>query len=113
MIQTRGTSPDAAAVGQQMSFTIPDPPFYPEIPVLQELVTSWDGRIWVMRAGEELRGDGPIDVLTAEGDYIGTWPTGEIAMPDAFGPDGLAAFVELDDYDVASVVVRRLPETVR
>lgn len=113
MFRTQSASPDAASGGQQMSFRIPDPPFYPEIPVLQQLVTTWDGRIWVMRAGDELIGDGPIDVLSADGDYIGTWPTGEIAMPDAFGPDGLAAFIELDDFDVASVVVRRLPAEVR
>lgn len=34
-------------------------------------------------------------------------------MPDAFGPDGLAAFIELDEFDVPSVVVRRLPVEVR
>ena len=34
-------------------------------------------------------------------------------MPDAFGPDGLAVFIELDEFDVASVVVRRLPVEVR
>ncbi len=113
MIRAEGASPGASAPPGNMSFTIPDPPFYPEIPVLQEFITTWDGRIWVMRRGDELRGDGPIDVLTAEGDYIGTWATDEIAMPNAFGPDGLAAFIELDDYDVASVVVRRLPDAVR
>ncbi len=44
---------------------------------------------------------------------MGTYPTGATAMPDAFGPDGLAAFIELDELDVASVVVRRLPAEVR
>ena len=34
-------------------------------------------------------------------------------MPDAFGPGGLGAFIELDEFGVASVVVRRLPEAVR
>lgn len=34
-------------------------------------------------------------------------------MPDAFGPNGLTAFIELNDLDVASVVVRRLPAPVR
>ncbi len=102
-----------APPGQQMSFAIPDPPFYPEIPVLRELFATWDGRIWTIRQGDDFFGDGPIDVLTAEGDYIGTYPVGETPMPDAFGPGGLAAFIELDEYDVASVVVRRLPESVR
>lgn len=96
-----------------MSLTMAPPPFYHEIPVLQSLFTTWEGRIWVMRQGEELIGDGPIDVVTAEGEYVGTYPTGATEMPDAFGPDGLAAFIELDEYDVASVVVRRLPAEVR
>ena len=56
---------------------------------------------------------GHIDVLTAEGEYVGTYATGATEMPDAFGPDGLAAFIELDEFDVARMVVRRLPTEVR
>ena len=89
-----------------------DPPFYHEIPVLRSLSTTWEGRIWVMRQGDELIGDGPIDVMTAAGEYVGTYPSGATAMPDAFGPDGLAAFVELGEFDVSRVVVRRLPTEV-
>ena len=66
-----------------------------------------------MRRGDELLQDGPIDVLTAGGDYVGTYRTGATRIPDAFGPDGLAAFIELDELDVATVVVRRLPAEVR
>ena len=88
-------------------------PFYPEIPVLMKLQTTWESRIWVMRQGEELLEDGPIDVLTADGDYVGTYRAGATAMPDAFGPNGLAAFIEFDELDVPRVVVRRLPAGVR
>ncbi len=95
------------------SLTLAEPPFYHEIPVLKSLFTTWEGRIWVMRQGEELLGDGPIDVVTSAGEYVGTYRTGATEVPDAFGPDGLAAFIELDDFDVASVVVRRLPPDVR
>jgi len=56
---------------------------------------------------------GPIDVVTADGRYVGTFATEATALPDAFGPDGMAAFIELDEFDVASVVVRRLPAGVR
>ncbi len=52
-------------------------------------------------------------MLTAEGEYVGTYGTGATEMPDAFGPNGLAAFIELDELDVPSVVVRRLPAEVR
>ena len=87
--------------------------YYHEIPVLRDLATTWEGRIWVQRGGEEPDSDGHIDVLTAKGEYVGTYATGATEMPDAFGPDGLAAFIELDEFDVARVVVRRLPTEVR
>ena len=59
------------------------------------------------------RSPGPIDVVTADGRYVGTFTTEATAMPDAFGPNGMAAFIELDEFEVASVVVRRLPAAVR
>lgn len=98
---------------QTMTIDMPDPIFYPELSVLHALSITWEGRIWVQRRGAYPDTDGPIDVLTPEGDYIGTFPAGATAMPDAFGPDGLAAFIELDELDVARVVVRRLPASVR
>ena len=69
--------------------------------------------MWVQRRGEEPESDGPIDILTTEGEYLGTLRTDATKMPDAFGPDGMAAFIELDDFDVASVVMRRLPAAIR
>jgi len=87
--------------------------YYHEVPVLRGLAVTWDSRIWVQRRGELPENDGPIDVVTAGGEYVGTYATGASQMPDAFGPDGLAAFIELDDFDVARVVVRRLPADVR
>ena len=96
-----------------VAFSLGEPSFHPEIPVIQQLVTTWEGRIWVMRQGDELFEDGPIDVLTADGEYVGTYRVGAMKMPDAFGPDGLVAFIEFDELDVASVVVRRLPAEVR
>ena len=87
--------------------------YYHEVPVLRGLAVTWDSRIWVQRRGEFPESDGPIDVVTVGGDYVGTYATDATRMPDAFGPDGLAAFIELDDFDVARVVVRRLPADVR
>ena len=82
------------------------------MPVLRSLATSWNGRVWVQRLGEHPESDGPIDVVTADGECVGTFRTDATVMPDAFGPNGLAAFIELDEFDVASVV-RRLPVEVR
>ena len=82
--------------------------FYSEVPVVRALGTTGDGNIWVQRRGEEPASDGPIDVLDIDGRYLGSYPTGAIEMPAAFGPGGLMAFIETDEFDLQSVVVRRL-----
>ena len=38
-------------------------------------------------------GDGPIDVLTGAGGYLGSLRADAAVIPDAFGPDGLVAIV--------------------
>ena len=90
-----------------------EPVFFPELSVVEGVAATWDGRIWVQRRGDAWDGGGPIDVLTPAGEYVGTFPAGSPAMPDAFGPDGLAAFSEFDEFGVVSVVVRRMPAAVR
>ena len=77
-----------------------------EVPVVLDLRTTWEGRIWVRRRAQDLIGDGPIDVLTMDGRYLGSYP-GDTVMPTAFGPAGLLAFVEIDDLGVNTVVVKR------
>ena len=78
-----------------------------EVPVVLDLRTTWEGRIWVRRRAENLVDDGPIDVLTTDGHYLGSYP-GDTAMPAAFGPGGLLAFVERDGLGVNTVVVKRV-----
>ena len=90
-----------------------DVAFYPELSVIQALAATWDGRIWLQRRDGFPDADGAIDVLTSQGEYIGTFATGSIALPDAFGPEGLVAFIERDEMDVEWVVVRRLPPFLR
>ena len=83
--------------------------FFDEVSIVRNLGTGWDGEIWVQRHGQDPSDDnGPIDVLTMEGGYVGTYPAGALEMPAAFGPDGLVAFIERDEFDVKTVVVRRL-----
>ena len=91
----------------------PERDFHPELSVLRDLATTWEDRIWVRRRGDEWLAAGPIDVVTADGRYVGTFATDATRMPDAFGPDGMAAFVVRDEFGVASVVVRRLSGGVR
>lgn len=116
IIQSRTVTTGGVSVespNQQFSLDMPEPTYYPELPVLRELSTTWEGNIWVLRRGEAPESDGPVDVITSDGRYVGTFPTDATEIPDAFGPNGMAAFIELDEFDVARVVVRRLPTAVR
>ena len=96
--------------------------FYPEIPAIRNLRTTWEGSLWVRRSGEEPGGPGgPIDVLSPDGRYLGTFDPevlGDLASRlssgnVAFGPDGLVAYVEPGWQESLYVVVRRLPEEMR
>jgi len=82
--------------------------FAGEMPVVVGMAVDWAGRIWVERNGDRVGEEGPIDLVSHDGTYLGTLAPGEIRIPDAFGPNGLAAFIELDELDVPRVVVRKL-----
>ena len=88
---------------------IEDLQFFSEVPVVRDLHASWNGMIWVRRRGEEPNSNGPIDVLDMAGRYVGSYRTGATDIPDAFGPDGLVAFIERDELGVETVVVKRAP----
>jgi len=81
--------------------------FWHEIPVITSLAADPDGRLWVERSGG-IREEGPIDLLRPDGVLIGTIPPGVLRTPMAFGPHGLTAWVEFDEFDVATIRVSRL-----
>ena len=88
--------------------------FYPEVPVIAAVRTTWDGTLWVQRSAEPgAEEPGPIDVLTPDGRYLGTLAPDVLEMPAAFGPGGLVAFVETDAFDVPVITVSRLPPAIR
>lgn len=84
-----------------------------EIPVVRDLRTSRKGTIWIRRSGDQLDGDGPIDLITPGGRYLGTFAPDATGLPAVFGPDGLVAFIEKYELDVPAVVVGRLPLGLR
>lgn len=86
--------------------------FFSEVPVVRDLRTSWNGMIWVRRRGEEPNTNGPIDVLDMAGRYVGSYRVDSTGIPQAFGPEGLVAFIETDEFDVETVVVKRVPREV-
>lgn len=106
-------TPGRSAVRDMMMARLESMEFADEIPVITAMrVDPWSGQIWVRRAAEGgieagSGGDGPIDVLTADGDYLGTLAAGE-PLPDAFGPGGLVAYLSTDEFDVTSVEVVRI-----
>ncbi|MXX35787.1 MAG: hypothetical protein F4107_11235 [Gemmatimonadetes bacterium] len=115
----------------------PDYPVFPSIPVVDDLRATWTGGVWVRRTPQDgypwedhVTGGtirpahfnfetsaapvSPIDVIGPDGRYVGTFPAGSGAvMFAAFGPGGLAAYVEHDELDVPTVVVMRVPPEVR
>lgn len=100
-------NPDA--LRRMMEDQVANMAFFPEIPVVEALAADPIGRIWVQRSSGRPGEDGPTDVLTAEGRYLGTLPPDGLRIPQAFGPGGLAAILETDEYDVATIRVVRLP----
>jgi hypothetical protein len=88
--------------------------FYPEIQVVTGVEATWEGGLWIQRRGEEAWDDaGPIDVFGPDREYVGTFAAGAPEMPAAFEPDGLVVFWEFDEFDVPTIVVKRLPAGVR
>ena len=88
--------------------------FYPEIQVIRDMRATWDGALWIQRRGNRPWDDtGPIDVFGANREYVGTFAEGDLEMPAAFGPGGLAVYWEFDELDVPAIVVRRIPEVAK
>ena len=82
--------------------------FADEVPVFSSLKVDREDRIWLARRGPTGANDGPTDILTPDGDYIGTLPPDGLRTPNAFGPDGLLAYIERDEMEVPIVRVVRL-----
>jgi hypothetical protein len=93
---------------QQIERELANMEFADTIPALQGLRVAPSGKLWVGRTGPVVGEPGPIDLVTPEGQYLGTI-TGT-PLPDAISRTGLAAYIERDENDVERVVVRRLPE---
>ena len=101
----RGAPP--AAGREVLRMSLENTPFAEYMSVVTGIRTDPMGRIWVQRRHEDGSERGPIDLVTADGRYIGTLPPQP--LPDAVSASGLAAWRETDELGVEKVVVRRLP----
>jgi hypothetical protein len=96
---------------QEIERRLADMEFADTIPALRGLRVAPSGKLWVERTGPTVGEPGPIDLVTPEGQYLGTI-TGS-RLPDAISRSGLAAYIERDENDVERVIVRRLPANWR
>lgn len=98
---------DQESVREMFQGQIETMDFWHEIPVIRRIAADAGGRIWLGRSGGVGR-PGPIDILSGEGELLGTLEADWGPLPDAFGPDGRAAWIETDEFDVPYVRVRRI-----
>ena len=83
--------------------------FADEIPAIRRMSADWSDRLWIERSalpGE----DGPTDILTSDGQYLGTIAPDGLRIPAAFGPGGLMAYIEADELEVQRVRVVQLAD---
>lgn len=67
-----------------------------------------EGCLWIERSSQDGVGDGPIDIVTSDGGYVGTLGPDGPQLPNAFGPGGLMAYLIEDDLGVQTISVLRL-----
>jgi hypothetical protein len=106
-----GGGPAPGRSPQELERTLAEMEFADTIPALSGLRVAPSGKLWIGRTGPVIGGPGPIDLVTPEGQYLGTIM--ESVVPDAISRSGLAAYIERDDNDVERIVVRRLPDSWR
>ena len=76
------------------------------MPVLADLAVDVEGRIWVQRRGERVGEPGPVEILTPAGRVVAT--SDVESLPDVFGPEGRAAWIEVEAMGVPTVRVARI-----
>lgn len=100
-------------INQMMRRRLENRGFFPVVPVVSSMAAGWDGLLWVERGQTDPTQEGPIDLMRPNGEYVGTIPATGPRIPDAFGPDGLVAYITRDEMEVPMVEVKRLPANLR
>jgi len=77
------------------------------VPVIKDLALAPDGTLWVERKAIGRDARGPIDVLSPEGEYLGTLPVGT-PLPGTFLPGDRIAAVRKDSLDIERVTEYRI-----
>lgn len=107
-----GTRTETGGMDEMMRERIESMIFAEEIPVIERMAADREGRIWVQRSSGTPGEEGPTDLLTADGRYLGTLAPDALRIPNAFGPDGLMVRIEEDEFDVPTLIVERMPAEI-
>jgi len=81
--------------------------FADTVRTIQGMTVTPGGKLWVERTPPSIGDPGPIDILTADGRYLGT--VRGLKLPVSVSASGRAAWLERDEDEVERVVVRQLP----
>lgn len=105
-----GAPPPGAGAGisrEQIEERVRDMQFADTVRTIQGMTVSPSGTLWIERTPANVGDPGPIDLVTADGRYLGT--VRGLRLPAAISASGRAVFLERDGDDVERVVVRQLP----
>ena len=107
LVETEGLADQMAAT---MLTQVESMLFTDVVPAIADIAVDRTDLIWIERTGAGGAELGLIDLITADGDYLGTLPADGPRIPHAFGPDGLMAYIETGEFDVQIVrVIRVVP----
>jgi hypothetical protein len=104
----RGAPLSQGQVRAQREQQLAETQFADTIPVLQGMLVAPSGTLWIERTPRNVGEPGAVDLVTPGGEYLGTI-TG-IGLPHAISRGGLAAYIQADDFGVARVIVRKIPD---
>lgn len=103
--------PSESRLREEMERRVNEMEFADTVRALQGMVVAPSGKLYIERTARNIGDPGPIDVVTPQGQYLGTI-TGT-KLPNAISASGRAVIVERDDMGVERVVVVQLPPTWR
>lgn len=81
--------------------------FEATIPWISQIAVGPAEELWVRRKQVGSLVEGPIDVFSSDGSYVGTLPA-ETPFPVLFLPDGRIGVIERDSLDVDRLAIRRI-----
>ncbi|MFL5538518.1 MAG: 6-bladed beta-propeller, partial [Longimicrobiaceae bacterium] len=111
IVVTRGSGPGGRAPAgpppmsrEQIEQRVRELQFADTVRAVQGMSVTPSGKIWVERTPANIGDPGPIDILTADGRYLGT--LNGTKLPVAVSATGRAVYLERDADDVERVIVR-------